>query len=36
MELEQFKEFPIENYKHRYKVSNRGKISSNRKKEYLK
>ena len=36
MNNEIFKEFPIEQYKHRYKVSNLGKIWSNAKKDYLK
>lgn len=36
MELEQFKDFPIEEYKSRYKVSSRGRIWSNRKQAYLK
>lgn len=32
---EQLKEYPAELYKHKYKVSSRGKILSNRKKDYL-
>jgi len=36
MNTEIFKEFPIEQYKDRYKVSNLGKIWSNNKKGYLK
>lgn len=33
---EEFKEFPIEEFKNRFKVSNKGKIWSNHKKNYLK
>ena len=36
MLTEEFKDFPIEEYKLRYKVSNYGRIWSNRKNDYMK
>lgn len=35
MQIEEFKEIPLEEYKLRYKISNKGRIFSNRKGEYL-
>ena len=36
MENEILKKFPVKEYEKQYQVSNRGKIWSNRKKDYLR
>ncbi len=33
--FEEFKPFPLQEYESRYTISNRGRIYSNRKKDYL-